>query len=134
MHVHVADVLQLGDLAEVVIVGEQLRAEVAGQPDELGVHFRFLREIAVVDFDLVARVALDAVEHFEAAPAPRALDGVVGIGDLLEFLEHKARHDDDAFEEIGLDQIGDAAVNDRRWCRAAAGCPACCAARSGRRE
>ena len=58
------------------------------------------------------RVALDAVEHFEAAPAAGAFDGVGGIGDLLKFPEHKARDDDEAFEEVRLDQVGDAPVND----------------------
>ena len=112
MEVDVVDLLQLGDLAEVVVVGEELGVEVARQADELGVHFLFLGKIAVVDADFDAGVALDAVEHFEAAAAAGALDGVVGIGDLLEFLEHKARHDDQAFEEIGFNQIGDAPVND----------------------
>ena len=31
---------------------------------------------------------------------------------MLEFLEHKTRHDDQAFEEMRFNQIGDAPVND----------------------
>ena len=79
-----------------------LASQVARQADQLGVHFLFLGKIAVVDFDFVARVALEAVEHFQAAPAAGASDGVAGIGDLLQFLQHKARHHDQAFEKIAL--------------------------------
>ena len=104
--------LQFGDLGEVVIVGEKPGVEVARQADEFGVHFLFLGKIAVVDADLDAGVALDAVEHFQSAPAAGALDGIGGIGDLLDFPEHKPRHDDQALEEMGFNQIGDPAVND----------------------
>ena len=50
----------------------------------------------------IVGVALDAVEHFEAAPAARAFDGIGGIGNLLEFLEHKTRHDDESLDEFAL--------------------------------
>ena len=65
-----------------------------------------------MNLHLIAWVALDAIEHLEAAPAARPFDGIIGIGDLLQFLEHKPRHDDDAFDKIRFDQISDAAVND----------------------
>ena len=112
VEVDVIDFLQLGDLGEVVIVGVEPGVEVAREADELGVHFLFLGKIAVVDADFDVGVALDAIEHFESAPAAGAFDGIGGIGDLLEFPEHKARHDDQAFEEMGFNQVGDAPVND----------------------
>ena len=65
-----------------------------------------------MDAHLDLAVMLDAVEHFEAAPAAGALDGVAGVGDLLDFPEHEARDDDEAFEQARLDQVGDAPVND----------------------
>ena len=52
------------------------------------------------------------VEHFKAAPAAGALDVVGGVGDLLQFQQHEARHDDQAFDEMRLNQVGDASVND----------------------
>ena len=112
MEVDTIDLLQLGDFAQVVVVGIELRAEVARQADEFGIHFGLFREITVVDFDLVARVALDAVEHLQAAAAAGARDGVVGIGDLLQLLQDKAGHNHQAFDKISLDQVGDAAIND----------------------
>ena len=94
VEVDATDFLQRGDLGQVVVVGEQLGVEVAREADELGVHFLFLGKIAVVDADLDVGVVLDAVEHFKAAPAAGAFDGVGGIGDLLEFPQHEARDDD----------------------------------------
>ena len=110
--VDAVDRLQLGDLAQVVIVGEQFSPQVARQPDELGVHVLLVREIAVMNSHFVARVAPDAIEHLEAVAAARALDRVAGIGHLLQFLQHEPRDDNQALEEIRLDEVGDAAVND----------------------
>ena len=94
MQVDVIDLLQFGDLAQVVVVGIELRAQVARQAHQLRIDFLLLREVAVVDLYLIARVALDAVKHLQAAAPTPALDGVVGVGDLLQFLQHKARHYD----------------------------------------
>ena len=112
MEVHVIDLLQLGNLGEIVVVGVEPGVEVACQADEFGVHFLFLGKIAIVNAHFDVGVALDTIEHFESAAAAGAFDGVTGIGDLLEFSEHKTRHDDQAFEEMGLNQIGDAPIND----------------------
>ena len=38
--------------------------------------------------------------------------GIGGVGHLLQFVQHKPRHDDEALDEFRLDQIGDATVND----------------------
>ena len=62
--------------------------------------------------DFRVRVALKAVEHFESAAAAGAFDGVGGIGNLLNFLQHKTGHDDQALQKAGFNQIGDAPVND----------------------
>ena len=46
------------------------------------------------------------------APAAGAFDRVIGIGDLLEFAQHKTRHHDQPFKKVGFDQIRDAAIDD----------------------
>src|SRR5581483_6415549 len=66
---------------------------------------------AFVDFDFETLGPLNPVQHFQTAPATRAADWVVGIADLLKLLEHEARHDDQAFEKVGLNQVRDASVN-----------------------
>jgi len=53
-----------------------------------------------------------AVQHFKPATAPRALDVVGGVGDLLQFQQHKSRHDDQSIDEMGFNQVGDASIND----------------------
>ena len=52
--------------------------------------------------DLNAGVALNPVEHLESTPAASAFDKVSGIGDLLNFSEHKPRHNNQTFEKVGL--------------------------------
>jgi hypothetical protein len=47
-----------------------------------------------------------------AAPPAVALDGIGRIGDELQFLQHELRHDERPVEEAGLDDIGDAPVDD----------------------
>jgi len=73
----VIDALEFGELAEVVVVGKKLCAEVTGQADEFAVHFGFVGKIAVVDFDLVGRIFLDAAEDFESAAPASAFDGIL---------------------------------------------------------
>lgn len=106
------DALEFGEFAEIVIVGEKFRAEVAGEADEFAVHFGFVREIAVVDSDFVGGAFLDAAEDFQAAASASAFDGIFGVSDLLQFFQDEAGDDDDAFEEIGFDEVGDAAIDD----------------------
>src|ERR1019366_1122991 len=112
VQVDVIDLLQLGDIAPVVVVGIELGTQVTRQAHQLRINFRFFREVAIVDLDFIARVALDAIEHLQTAAAPGALNGVVGIGDLLELLQHKAWHDDQPLDKIRLDQVGNAAIHD----------------------
>ena len=112
MEVDIVDFLQLGDLGEVVVVGEKPGVEVARQADEFGVHVLFVGKITVMNADFNTGVALNAVEHFESAPAAGALDGIGGIGNLLNFFEHEPRHDNQALQKMGFNQISDATVND----------------------
>jgi hypothetical protein len=112
VEVDVVNALEFGEFAKVVIISEKLRAEVAGKADEFAVDSSFVREIAVVDFDLVGRVFLDAAEDFESATSASALDGIFGVGDLLKFFKHEARNDNDALQEIGFDKVGDATIDD----------------------
>src|SRR5262249_47996098 len=81
------------------------------QPHQFGIDLFFFREIAVVNPHFIAGIALDAVQHFEAAAATGAFNGIVGIRDLLEFFEHKSGDNEQALDEIGFDKVGDAAIN-----------------------
>ena len=58
------------------------------------------------------RHLLDALQDVEAAAAAIALQGVGGIGHQLQFAQHELRDHDDAVEEAGFGDVGDAAVDD----------------------
>src|SRR5207302_1844161 len=98
--------------SQVKIVGEKLCAQIARQPNQFGIYFRLVGKIAIVDFYFVARIALDAVEHLQPAPAPSALDPIARVGNHLQFLQNEARHHDDSFQEVSFNQVGDAPIDD----------------------
>src|SRR2546422_820514 len=64
-----------------------------------------------MDFDLIARITLDTVKHFQSAPSARAFNRIIGIGNLLEFLEHKTRHHSKPLDKVRFDQVRNASVN-----------------------
>src|ERR1035437_11039093 len=64
-----------------------------------------------MDFDLVAGVALDAIKHLQTTAPARAFEGVIGIGNLLQLLQNKARHHDQALDKVGFDQVSNAPIN-----------------------
>ena len=55
----------------------------------------------------------DAIEDFQAAPPARPADGVGRVGDQLQFMQHELRHHHHALEVIGVEQFGNAPVDDR---------------------
>ena len=112
MDVDVGNRLQLGDFAEVVVVGNQFGPQRARQADQLRIHFRLFTKIRFVDFDFFAGASLDAAEHFQTTPAASTTDRVGGIRDKLKLFQHEARHHYGPFQEVSLDQLGDASVND----------------------
>ena len=57
-------------------------------------------------------VALHLLEPVQRGAAAFALQGIAGIGEALQFLEHEARDDERAAEEAGRADTGDAAVDD----------------------
>ena len=106
------DAAQLRDLVEVEVVGHDAAEQRPRQLDQLQVDFLDLRKVEVGDDDLDARHLLDAMQDVEPAPAAVALERIGRVGDELQLLEHELRHDQRAVEESGLDDVGDAAVDD----------------------
>ncbi len=53
-----------------------------------------------------------AVPVWQAAAAALALRGVGGVGNHLQFAQDEFRNDEDPFEEAGLGDVGDAAIDD----------------------
>ena len=95
---------------------EELIAEtvryVRAQFDQFHVDFADLRKVIFDDADLQIGVFLNLLEDVEAAAAAVAFHGVGRVGDELEFSKDELWDDEYAVEESGLDDIGDAAVDD----------------------
>ena len=70
----------------------------------------------------------DFFENVEPAAAPIPLDRIGAVGDLLQLAQHEMGHYQRPFQESGLADVGDAAVNDDAGVENFVGFPA----RSGR--
>lgn len=66
----------------------------------------------VVDGDFDVGVGLKFGDDVEASSAACAFEGVVRIGDDLEFVEDEAWDDDEALEDLGVGDVEDAAIDD----------------------
>jgi len=106
------DVMEMGDLVEVEVVGDDLGFPFFGKFEELEIDFADGREIVRDDLDLKDFVGLHALEHVKTAAAALALGAIGGVGYDLEFAEDELGNDDHAVDEAGFGDVGDAAVDD----------------------
>ena len=111
-HLHTA---QLRDLVEVVVVRDDLAADLLAEAHELRVDLRDIVEVDIRDLDLDLRALADALQNVEPAAAARALERIGRVGDVLELFEDKDRDEQRALDEARVADIGDAAIdNDTR--------------------
>src|SRR5438094_1319855 len=75
--------LEFGDLAEVVVVGEEFGPQRPRQPDEFGVHFGLFRKIGLVEFDFYQGVALSQAAHCQSGPTSATSDAVVRLSHAI---------------------------------------------------
>src|SRR5262249_37810052 len=106
------DALKLRDLVEVEVVGDDLSLVHLGQFNQLHVNFTNGGEVVFDDLDLEGRCLLQTLQDVEAAAAAVALERIGRVGDELEFAQDKLRDHDDAVEEAGFSDVGNAAVDD----------------------
>src|ERR1700687_1364953 len=106
------DSLELCDFVQVEVVGDDLALVDLGEFNQFQVDFADGRKIIFHNLNLQVGDFLQALQNVEAAPPAIALQGVGGIGDELQFAQHELRGDDDAVEEAGLGNVGDAPVDD----------------------
>ena len=84
------------DLVEVIVVGDDLAAEVLRQHNQPLIDFansRELGDLGVMDPDFDARRFLQAIENVEPAPAAVPPELVGAVGDTLKLLKHEPRND-----------------------------------------
>ena len=106
------DVVEVGDLVEVEVVGDDFGLPFFGQLEELEVDFADGGEVVGDDLDLDGVAGLHALEHVEAAAAALALGSVGGVGDDLELAEDELGDDHGAVNESGFGDVCDATVDD----------------------
>ena len=112
VQVDVIDRLQLGDFAQVVIVGESLARKLRARRTSLAsTSFSSGKSPSWILTSL--RVLRWMRLSISRPRRPRArLMGSLESAICCSSLQHEPRHDDEALEEIGLDQVGDAAIDD----------------------
>ena len=106
------DALQLRDLVQIKVVGDDLAFIDFSQFDQLQVDFADGGEIVFHDLDLQRGHFLQALKNVETAAAAVPFQGVGRISHKLQFAQHKLRCDYDTVEKSGFGDVGDAAIDD----------------------
>jgi hypothetical protein len=71
-----------------------------------------VREVFVDDPDVDIAHLLNFIENIEAAASPRPLQGVGGVGNVLQLVKDEMRHEERALEKSRFAEVGDPAVDD----------------------
>ncbi len=109
------DILDLGDFAEVDVVGEDSAVEFLGEDEQFVIDlggFGIIAQSVVGNDDFDLFVFLQLVEDVEAATASGAFEFIGEVGEGLQFLQDEARDDQAAFEDAGFGDIQNPAVDD----------------------
>src|SRR5262245_2506433 len=107
--------LQLANLVQVEVVGDDASADGLGQNDQALVHLRHFAElgqVGLVHVQINLRVGLHAFEDVQAPSSAVPLDLVSAVGNALQLLEYKARHDQLGVDNPRITNIGNPAVYD----------------------
>jgi len=104
--------MELRNLIEIEIVGDDFAVVDLGQLDELHVHLADLGEILLYDLHREVSHLLDPLQDVQAAAAAVALHRIRRIRHQLQFAQNELGDHQDAIQKAGLRYIGDAAVND----------------------
>ena len=106
------NVVQVGHLVQVEVVGDDLGLPLLGQLQQLEVDFADGGKIVGDDLNLELGVGLHALQHVKAAAAALALGTIGGVGHHLELAEHELRHHQRAVDKAGFGDVGNAPVDD----------------------
>ena len=96
-----AHLMQLGDLIEVVVVGQDPRAALPGQLDQLGVDSVDAQGVLIRQLDRHAMILLERGKDLQPAPAAVALERIRRVGHHLQLLQDELRHDDGREDAAG---------------------------------
>ena len=107
-----ANALDLGEPVEVVVLGHERRAARTGQLDEAGVHLGRTGEVEIDDLADDVLALLEGIDDAEPAAALLAAEGIGGVRDALELLEHESGDEQAPGDEPGRCDVDDPAVDE----------------------
>ena len=105
------DVVQVGHLVQVEVVGHHLGFPLLGQLEQLQIDLADRRKVVGHNLHLHDGVRLHALQHVEAAASALPFRAVGGVGHDLQLAQHELRHHHHAVDKSGLGDIGDAPVD-----------------------
>src|SRR5580704_5571592 len=106
------DILDAGNLVEIVIVGDNFGAGAPREFDELLVYARGAGDIVVQHPNFEAGHFLHALQNFQAAAAALAFQGIRRIGDHLELVKDEAGQAERSIQKMRFANIDDTAVDE----------------------
>src|SRR3989442_186013 len=104
--------LELRDLVQVEIVGDDFRLVQFCELNQLHVHVASLREVVLHNLHLHRAHLLHPLQDIESASPAVSLQRIGRVGHELQLAQHELRNDQRAVNEAGLANVHDAAVND----------------------
>src|SRR5262249_14899171 len=103
--------LELGDLVEIEIVGDDLGLIDLRQFDQLEIYFSDIGEIVFHDLHVHRGHLLDPLQNIQPPTTAITLETIRRISHELKLPQHKLWHHYHAIQKSGLGDIGDAAID-----------------------
>ncbi len=94
------DAFHVRDAVQIIIVRENLAAQIVRQSNELRVGTAHVRIVALAHLEHAQ--FLQTVEHFQSAPAARAPHRIGRVGNGLQLLQYEARQDKRPLQKAAL--------------------------------
>ena len=103
--------MQLSHLIKIEIVCNDLPLVQLGEFDQLQVYFADSRKVVFHNLDINRGDFLEALQNIQPSTSTITLERIGGVGDQLQLAQNKLRDHQDAIQEPGFGNIGDAAVD-----------------------
>ena len=106
--------MQLGDLVQVKVAGDDLPLQVLRQQHELQVDRLSLQlwKVSIENLQVHRLIGPQAVQNVQTPPTTGPFQLVTAVGDRLQFREGESRQDQLIVKHSGRDEVGDPAIDD----------------------
>lgn len=106
------DIVESGDLGEVEVGGEQFSFERLGEKNQFGIHGLAVADGGVIDAQVDVRHTAQLSEDIEAFAPAFLLLWVIGVGDMLKFIDNKLWNNEGEAHKAGLADTEDTAIDE----------------------